>query len=70
MEIRLTLRYAPPRQRYVGEERIQRRRLLAPVFLPEVERLREAFGRPQRVVRTVVELWKWNIIEKKRGYIL
>lgn len=61
--IQKVLRYAPPGQRNVREERIQRRRLLAPVLLPEVERLREALGRPQRVVRTVVELFLlWMVV--------
>lgn len=47
---------APPGQRDVGEEGVERRRLLALALLPQVERLREPAHRPQRVVRAVVQL--------------
>jgi hypothetical protein len=51
-----TLRDGPPGQRDVGEEGVERRGLLALALLPQVEGLREAAHRPQRVVRAVVQL--------------
>lgn len=52
----LTLGDAPPGQRDVGEEGVERRGLRAPALLPQVEGLREAAHRPQRVVGAVVQL--------------
>jgi len=51
----LTLSNAPPGQCHIGEECIERRRLLSPVLLPEVKGLREASTGPQGIIGAVVE---------------
>ena len=52
---------SPPGQRDVGEVRVERRGLLPLAFLPQMEGLREPAHRPQRVVRTVVQLCKKTV---------
>ena len=42
----------------IGDVRSQRQAGGAPALLPEVERLREAAHRPDRVVRAVIQLWR------------
>lgn len=57
-QIRPTFGNAPPWQRDVGQEGIQWRRLLTPMLLPEVKRLRESTTCPQWIVGTIVQFWK------------
>lgn len=57
---RRTFGNAPPGQRHVREERVQWRRLLPSVLLPEVEGLREAATGPQRIVGAVVQFCELN----------
>lgn len=65
----LTLGDRPPGQRHVREERVERRALRAASLLPQVERLREAAHRPQRVVSAVVQLCNRGEIRAVRGVL-